>query len=104
MTSDLDAAWEELRAATLTGWRVGRPSYHDERNELLLHAFDLSERPKVGLRDGEWMAVHSTELGVIRRARRRPVKWPETELELAAAHAQGPVGRALVLLTCHTWT
>jgi len=29
----LEDAWADLHAATPRGWYVGRPSYHDERDE-----------------------------------------------------------------------
>jgi hypothetical protein len=64
--SDRGAAWDVLLAETPAGWYIGRPSYHDERDEWLLYAFDPSERPVVGIRSREWTAVASTELGVIR--------------------------------------
>ncbi|MDQ3938269.1 MAG: hypothetical protein M3253_06260 [Chloroflexota bacterium] len=38
-------------------WDVGSPSYHDERREWALYAFDPSERPRVGIRQREWQAV-----------------------------------------------
>ncbi len=46
-------------------WHVGRPSYHDERREWVMYAFDPSERPMVGLRSREWTAVAATEEGVV---------------------------------------
>lgn len=55
--SDRQSAWDELHAALPPGWVVGRPSYHDERREWVLYAFDPSERPVVGIRQREWQAV-----------------------------------------------
>ncbi len=46
--SELDAAWEAVHAALPVGWYVGRPSYHDERDEWLQYAFHPSERAVVG--------------------------------------------------------
>lgn len=43
MTSPMDKAWQELHEAAPPGWHVGRPSYHPERREWLLYAFDPSE-------------------------------------------------------------
>ncbi len=36
-------AWEALLAVVASGWYIGRPSYHDERDEWLQYAFDPSE-------------------------------------------------------------
>ncbi len=63
-------AWQGLHDATPSGWYVGRPSYHDERHEWVMYAFDPSERPKVGLRGREWTAVAPTEEGVVREMAR----------------------------------
>ncbi len=52
-----DEAWAELHDATPPGWWVGSPSYHNERREWLLYAFDPSERAKVGLRSRSRSAV-----------------------------------------------
>jgi hypothetical protein len=65
-----EAAWDELHAALPPGWWVGRPSYHDERWEWLLYAFDPSERPVVGIRQREWEAVAPTEVEVVREMAR----------------------------------
>jgi hypothetical protein len=68
--ADLEQAWDALQAATPVGWYVGRPSYHLERDEWLLYAFDPSERAVVGVRSREWTAIGSTELGVVREMAR----------------------------------
>ena len=47
-------AWDELHAAQPAGWWVGSPSYHPERREWVMYAFDPSERAVVGLRQREW--------------------------------------------------
>lgn len=65
MTTGLEGAWNALLAVLPLGWYVGKPSYHDERNEWLLHAFDPSERAVVGVRSREWTAVASTDEGVV---------------------------------------
>lgn len=70
MTGQREQAWEELHAATPPGWSVGTPSYHHERREWLLHAFDPSERPVVGLRSREWTAIADSEEGVVREMAR----------------------------------
>ncbi len=61
MASDLEAAWDAVHAALPPGWYVGRPSYHDERDERLLYAFDPSERAVVGIRSREWTAATEAE-------------------------------------------
>jgi hypothetical protein len=68
--SDLKDAWDALQAMTPSGCYVGKPSYHDERDEWLLYAFDPSERAVVGVRSREWTAVASTEVGVVREMAR----------------------------------
>ncbi len=62
---DIKEAWDAVHAAGPPGWHVGRPSHHPERGEWIMHAFDPSERPKVGLRSREWTAVAATEEGVV---------------------------------------
>jgi len=52
-----ERASDELHAATPPGWYVGQPSYHDERREWLLYAFDPAERAEAGTRKREWQAV-----------------------------------------------
>lgn len=66
----LEEAWGELHAAVPTGWSVGTPSHHPERNEWLLYAFDPSERPVVGLRSREWTAIAESEVAVVREMAR----------------------------------
>jgi hypothetical protein len=61
----LEAAWDALHAATPRGWYVGSPSYHDERNEWLMYAFDPAERAMDGIRKREWTAIAQTEAGVV---------------------------------------
>ena len=63
MSSDLEAAWAALDAATPPGWWVGRPSLHEERDEWQMYAFDPSERPVVGVRSREWTATAPREVG-----------------------------------------
>lgn len=65
-----EQARDALHAATPPGWFVGTPSYHDERREWLLYAFDPSERPVMGLRSREWTAVDQTEVAVVREMAR----------------------------------
>ena len=59
-------AWEELLDAKPLGWWIGSPSYHNERREWVLYAFDPTERPVAGLRKREWQAVAATEIDVVR--------------------------------------
>ena len=61
---EADAELPEGRA-TLR-WSIGRPSYHHERDEWQMYAFDPKERPKVGRRQREWTTVTPTEERVIR--------------------------------------
>jgi hypothetical protein len=70
MPSELEAAWDALLAVKPAGWYVGRPSYHDEPDEWLLYAFDLSEWPVMGVRSREWTAIESTEVGVVQEMAR----------------------------------
>jgi hypothetical protein len=59
----LEDAWDALHAAAPRGWYVGRPSFHHERNEWLLYAFDPAEIAHVGIRKREWTAIAATEDG-----------------------------------------
>ena len=68
--SDLDAAWDELHAALPTGWAVGWPSFHDEAGSWEQYGYDPSERPKVGKRSREWIAVGQTEVACVREMAR----------------------------------
>ena len=62
---DLADAWAAVHDATPAGWYVGRPSYHDERDEWTQYAFDPREVAKVGARSREWTAVADSEIGVL---------------------------------------
>jgi hypothetical protein len=66
----LSAAWDALHAAMPSGWQVGRPSEHPERDEWVLYAFDSRERPVAGVRSREWLAKASTEVDVVREMAR----------------------------------
>jgi hypothetical protein len=61
-----DANDELLEANATLRWHVGRPMFHDERNEWQIYAFDPKEVPKVGWRQREWTAVGPTEERCIR--------------------------------------
>jgi len=61
----LEEAWDALHAVEPPGWYVGRPSYHDERREWLLYAFDPAERAIVGVRKREWTAIAQSEEAVV---------------------------------------
>ncbi len=63
--TDLEEVWSAVHEDTPAGWYVGRPSYHDERREWVMYAFDPSERPRVGLRSREWASLAATEEGVL---------------------------------------
>jgi hypothetical protein len=77
LIADLEDAWAAVHRALPAGWTVGSPSYHDERREWLMYAFDPSERPKVGVRSREWTAVGWTEEGVVREMARCLRELPE---------------------------
>jgi hypothetical protein len=64
---DLEAAWGEVHDATPPDWYVGRPSYHDERHEWTMYAFDQRERHRAGVKSREWTAVAETEVEVLAR-------------------------------------
>jgi hypothetical protein len=68
--SERERARDELLAAAPPGWFVGPPSYHDERREWVLYAYDPSERPVVGIRRREWQAVAVSEIGLVREMAR----------------------------------
>jgi hypothetical protein len=63
--TEREDAWTALLADLSLRWCVGQPSYHLERDEWLVYAFDPSERPVVGVRSREWTAIASTEVGVV---------------------------------------
>ncbi len=67
--TDLQDAWDETPRRHAAGWYVGQPSYHDERNEWVMYAFDPSERAVMGKRP-EWTAVAPTEEAVLREMAR----------------------------------
>lgn len=64
--TELEVAWGEVHAVNMLGWRVGRPYYHDERGCWEQYAFDPTERPEVGTRSREWVAVGPTEVACVR--------------------------------------
>lgn len=70
VVDEREQAWTELLEAMPSGWYVGQPMYHDERQEWQMYAFDPSERPKVGLRSRERQTAHPTEVGVVREMAR----------------------------------
>ena len=81
MTTDLDRAWEALRAAAPPGWYVGRPSFHDERSVWEQHAFDATAKGKTGKRGREWTAIGRTEAACVAEMARclaviREGRWP----------------------------
>lgn len=66
LRSEREHAWSELLDATPPGWFVGTPSYHVERSEWAMYAFDTREKAHIGRRSREWTAVALTEEGVVR--------------------------------------
>ncbi len=51
--SEMEDASNAVHEATPAGWYVGFPSYHDERREWLMYAFDPTERLRTfGLTSG----------------------------------------------------
>src|SRR4051794_24796933 len=67
VTDTVEADWDELHEANVQRWYIGPVTLHERRDEWQLYAFDPRERPKVGHRSREWMAVHPTQIGVIRQ-------------------------------------
>jgi hypothetical protein len=65
-----DGALDALQAAAPSGWYVGRPSFHDERYEWQMYAFDSSEVASGGIRKREWTAIASSEEAVVREMAR----------------------------------
>jgi hypothetical protein len=65
-----DEAYDKLLEATPLRWFVGRPSFHHERNEWQIYAFDPAERPVMGHRRREWTAIAQTEEDVVREMAR----------------------------------
>jgi hypothetical protein len=66
VTTERESAWSDLLEAKPPGWYVGSPSYHTERREWVLYAFDPSERAVVGLRQRESTAIAASEEAVVR--------------------------------------
>ncbi|MFN8519585.1 MAG: hypothetical protein U0667_09440 [Chloroflexota bacterium] len=64
--SEIEMAWDEVRAANTMGWRVGPPYFHDERRCWEQYAYDAREIPVDGKRSREWIAVGPTEVGCVR--------------------------------------
>jgi hypothetical protein len=46
MTDEIEAAWEAIHDALLPGWYLGRPSYHDERDEALVLRHEMRPAPR----------------------------------------------------------
>ena len=63
--SELEDAWTAVHTATPPGSYVGQPTWHVERRESVMYAFDTTERLSKGdCRSREWTA-HPTEVGVV---------------------------------------
>ncbi|MFN8621834.1 MAG: hypothetical protein U0869_13970 [Chloroflexota bacterium] len=67
---ELEAAWWELQDATPAGWIVGRPYFHDERNEWEQYARDTIDRPPKRDQIREWIAIGPTEIECVREMAR----------------------------------
>jgi hypothetical protein len=68
--SNLALAWAALHFAKPPGWYVGNPTFHNERNEWQLFAYDPLERAVDGVRRREWTAVAATQEAVVREMAR----------------------------------
>ena len=68
--SELEAAWDEVHAATPPGWQVGRPYLHDERRCWEQYAFLPSGRARGGRPKKDWIAVGDTEVACVREMAR----------------------------------
>ena len=64
--TDLEAAWAAVHENTPEGWYVGKPVIEERYGQWSMYAFDSSERPIEGKREGEWTAVAPTGLDVVR--------------------------------------
>ena len=62
----LQEAWAALIAVIPPNWNVGPASWHVERSEWQMYAWDSSERARVGKRSREWIASAATEVEVVR--------------------------------------
>jgi len=60
-----EETWYSVHDALPAGSYIGRPSYHDERREWVMYAYDPSERLQVGLRSREWAALGESEEDVV---------------------------------------
>lgn len=67
---ELAAAWDAVHEANTMGWQVGRAYLHDEAGCWEQYAFDPKERPVVGKRSREWIAVGATEVACVREMAR----------------------------------
>ncbi len=70
VTTERESAWDELLEAKPPGWYVGSPSYHTDRREWVMYAFDPLERAVVGVREREWTAIAGSEEAVLREMAR----------------------------------
>lgn len=80
--TDLEGAWADVHDATPSGWYVGRPTYHERYGHWEQYAYDPSERPRVGKRSREWIAIGRTEVECLREMARclgeiRDGRWPK---------------------------
>lgn len=69
LTLDTRRSLDALHAATPPRWFVGRPGQR-HGGQWEMYAFDRTERPKMGHRSHEWVAVASDEVGVVREMAR----------------------------------
>lgn len=65
--TELETPWAAVDAATPAGWIVGRPYRHDEMagGQWEQFAYDPSDRPRVGRRTREWIAIANSELSCV---------------------------------------
>jgi hypothetical protein len=66
---DLEAAWDELHAATPADWYVGRPGQR-HGGQWAMYAYDTTEKAQIGHPRREWTAVGQTEAQCVREMAR----------------------------------
>ena len=69
MDDEIQEDWDELHAATPSGWFVGRPGQR-HGGQWEQYAFDTAEKDHVGRRSREWTAVGQTEVECVREMTR----------------------------------
>ena len=104
----MEDAWDAVHEATPAGWYVGRPSYHDERREWVMYAYDPSERaedratePGVDLRRGDGGRRRAGDGALPAGDRRRPSAEVK-DGDLSATEAAQPVPLTSITLRVDT--